>query len=163
MNRVLENLPAAPAVAKHSGARILVVDDEPLVRKFIETSLRGGGYEELISSNSGNAVPQIAVTERPALIIMDVMMPGGNGLRALRILRQNPHTERIPVILTSGFNVLTIGECAQNQADHLLPKPFTPAQLLSVVERLLSSRRDGTRARASTATQPVATRPAATA
>jgi CheY-like chemotaxis protein len=118
------------------GGRILVVDDEPAVRRFIELALRNAGYEDLLFCHTGTPVPFIARSERPGLIIMDVMMAGGNGMRALRKLKQCELTRDIPVILTSGFNVPTLEESEQNQPDHILAKPFTAPQLLVVVERL---------------------------
>src|SRR5688572_10602218 len=125
-----------PSAVQAKAQRILIVDDEPLVRRFIESSLRAGGYEELLFASSGSTVPSAALSERPHLIIMDVMMPGGNGLRALRMLKQNANTAKIPVIMTSGFSALTLGDCEQSRADHLLTKPFTAAELLKQVGRL---------------------------
>src|SRR5436190_7461070 len=92
---------------KGKGKKVLVVDDEPLVRQFIEATLRSRGYDEIIFSASGAVVPNLALKEQPHLIIMDVMMPGGNGIRALRALKESPSTSRIPVILTSGFSFPT--------------------------------------------------------
>jgi CheY-like chemotaxis protein len=123
--------------AKAKGTKILVVDDEPLVRQFIDASLRSKGYENIIFCASGAAVPNLALKEQPHLIIMDVMMPGGNGIRALRTLKETPNTARIPVILTSGFSFPTLGECSQNRPDAVLAKPFLVSQLLSKVEALL--------------------------
>lgn len=127
----------APAPRERLRGKILVVDDEPAVRRFIELGLRSGGYEDLIFCSSGTGVPLLALNERPQLIIMDVMMPGGNGMRALRQLKQSVGTVGIPIILTSGFHVLTLEECAQNRVDSLLSKPFTVAQLLKEVTRLI--------------------------
>jgi CheY-like chemotaxis protein len=124
----------------HGKPKILVVDDEPAVRQFIETALRSGGYRDLLSSHSGSVVPSMAFRERPGLIIMDVMMPGGNGLRALRSLRQNPDTAGIPVIMTSGFNVPTMAESESSGMECLLHKPFTATELLKEVERILNAR-----------------------
>ena len=125
-----------PAPARTKGGKILVVDDEPLMRRFIELGLQAGGYGDMIFCNSGSNVQSVALSERPQLIIMDVMMPGGNGLRALRMLKQSPVTAGIPVILTSGFAIPTLDE-QQNRADHLLPKPFSTEQLLKVVGLLI--------------------------
>src|SRR5207253_2279766 len=109
----------------------LIVDDEPLVRQFIEAILRSKGYDDLIFSGNGSTVPTQALKEQPHLIIMDVMMPGGNGLRALRILKGSAATARIPVILTSGFNFPTLGELQLNRPDGVLAKPFLASQLLA--------------------------------
>src|SRR6187200_637423 len=92
-----------PVPVRTRGGKILVVDDEPPMRRFIELGLQAGGYGEVIFCNSGSNVPSVAMSERPRLIIMDVMMPGGNGMRALRMLKQSPATAGIPVIITSGF------------------------------------------------------------
>src|SRR5262245_24687585 len=117
--------------AKARGTKILVVDDEPLVRQFIDASLRSFGYENIIFCTSGSAVPNLVLKEQPHLIIMDVMMPGGNGIRALRLLKETPSTARIPVILTSGFSFPTLGECSQNRPDAVLAKPFLASQLIA--------------------------------
>ena len=61
--------------------RILVVDDEPYISRYIEKCLRNSGFDEIIFSTNGSNVLSLALTERPQLIIMDVMMPGGNGLK----------------------------------------------------------------------------------
>jgi CheY-like chemotaxis protein len=113
------------------------VDDEPPICRFIEQGLRAAGFNNLIFSSNGSNVPNRALSERPDLIIMDVMMPGGNGLKALRILRSAPVTARIPVIITSGFSVLTVGDCEQSRPDRVLAKPFTVEQLLKAVGSVL--------------------------
>lgn len=120
--------------------KILVVDDEPAVLRLIEGILRKAGFEHLIFGHDGAGVFQFAVQERPQLIIMDVMMHRGNGLRALRQLKSNALTALIPVILTTGFDKNTLGECAQEQASYIMAKPFTPEQLLSHVEELLAAK-----------------------
>lgn len=131
--------PILPAPRARRVGKILVVDDEPQMRRFIEQGLRAAGYEDVVFSSNGSKVPSLALTERPQLIIMDVMMPGGNGMRALRMLKNTPATAGIPVIITSGFNVPTDGECTQNRADRVLAKPFTVEQLLKAVGRLIEA------------------------
>jgi CheY-like chemotaxis protein len=134
-------LAAPPEPIRSAGVslrgKILVVDDEPAMRAFIGQALRHAGYEELLFCHTGTPVPFLARTESPRLIIMDVMMAGGNGMRALRSLRQSDLTRDIPVILTSGFNVLTLDESEQNQPDSILAKPFSVPQLLQAVAQLI--------------------------
>lgn len=140
MNASLEHPPSADSATtlrKLKTAKILIVDDEPPMRRFIESTLRAGGYDQLIFGTSGSAVPALALNERPQLIIMDVMMPGGNGLKALRTLRHSTDTAAIPVIITSGFNVLTLEAENPEQAEHLLAKPFSASQLLIQVAAIL--------------------------
>jgi len=126
-----------PAPVSRRSGRILVVDDEPPICQLIEKILRAAGYDDLIFSSNGSYVPSLALSERPKLIIMDVMMPGGNGLRALRALRNSPVTAQIPVIITSGFNVPTQEDCPQTCANQVLHKPFSTEQLLKAVHQLI--------------------------
>jgi CheY-like chemotaxis protein len=128
---------AVPIPMTRRTGKILVVDDEPAVCRFIELGLRNAGFNNLIFSANGSNVPHLALAERPDLIIMDVMMPGGNGLKALRILRSTTATASIPVIITSGFNVPTVGDCEQSRPDRVLNKPFNVEQLLRAVGGLL--------------------------
>ncbi len=123
--------------------RILVVDDEVAVREFVGAALRAGGYADVVFSGGGAAVPTLALSERPHLIIMDVMMPCGNGMKALRALRQCPTTADIPVIMTSGFHVPSPDDRAAGRADAMLAKPFTVEELLSTVGRLLQKQGQG--------------------
>jgi CheY-like chemotaxis protein len=134
-SKVPSDLIPAP-VTRRSG-RILVVDDEPSICQLIEKILRSAGYEDIIFSSNGSYVPSLALSERPKLIIMDVMMPGGNGLRALRTLKNSPVTAGIPVIITSGFNIPNQEECPHSRANQVLQKPFSTDQLLKAVGTLL--------------------------
>ena len=129
--------PAADTAVR--GRKILVVDDEPMIRKFIESSLRAGGYEEVIFGTNGGCVPKLALQESPQLIIMDVMMPGGNGMRAYRNLKSTSETAGIPVIMTSGFNVMAVDANPENPPGPLLPKPFTAGRLLEEVNRAFAA------------------------
>lgn len=133
-------VPAAPAAAstKRRG-RVLVVDDERAVREFVGAALQVGGYADVLFSAGGTGVPAQALSERPDLIIMDVMMPCGNGMRALRALRQCPATAGIPVIMTSGFHVPSPDDKAAGRADALLAKPFSVEELLETVGRLIKA------------------------
>lgn len=119
--------------------RILVVDDEAAVRAFIEMSLRAGGFNDFAFAQDGREVLPLAQEARPHLIIMDVIMPRVNGLNALRMLKENSGTAAIPVIITSGFDFDNIRDIAKEQADLLLPKPFTPEQILFEVNRVLAT------------------------
>ncbi|MFN0128818.1 MAG: response regulator [Verrucomicrobiales bacterium] len=136
--------PVVPAISAAMPAgtgrgRILVVDDQPSVREFIKAALHSGGYDDLIFLAGGAGVLGMALSDRPRLIIMDVMMPGGNGMRALRALRTCRVTASIPVIITSGFNVPLAEDKVAGRPDEVLSKPFTVEQLLEVVGRLIKA------------------------
>ena len=121
---------------KKKDIKILLVDDEQDILEIVGYNLSQEGYQIVTASNGREAITK-AKKELPQLIIMDVMMPGGNGMRALRALKSTPVTAGIPVIITSGFNVPTQDECPQTQANHVLHKPFSHEQLLKAVNRLI--------------------------
>lgn len=121
------------------GRKILIVDDELAICRLIETSLRSDGFEHLVFCHNAGSICSIVANERPKLIILDVMMPCGNGLRALRSLKANPATGSIPVILISGYDPEVVGECARQFADAFLPKPFTAPAILTKVSELLAA------------------------
>jgi len=136
------DVPCSAAEAAGRSERILVVDDEAAVRSFIEMSLRVGGFKDFAFAQDGGEVLPLAREARPHLIIMDVIMPRVNGFHALRLLKEDSATAGIPVIITSGFDFDNIKDLAKEMADLLLPKPFTPAQILSEVNRVLEQRPD---------------------
>lgn len=117
--------------------KILIVDDEAFILRVTELSLRKGGYQLVFGRNGIEAV-QLAASETPALIVMDVQMPEMDGLTALKHLKQNPVTARIPVImLTARGHVLTRQEAEESGAALFLTKPCSPVQLLKEVRRIL--------------------------
>lgn len=125
--------------------KILIVDDEPALLRLVESILSKDGFQHLIFCSSGDQVCATAVREKPQLIIMDVMMPGGNGLRALRSIRSTAAVERTPVIVMSGYDhCRVLGACAESLADAFLTKPFNSSDLLAHVTELLTREPQGT-------------------
>jgi len=117
--------------------RILIVDDEPAIRGWIETCLRKDGFDDLVFSHNASELPTLVARENPQLIITDVMMPRGNGLRALRSLKENPSSGKIPVIVMSGYAPEVMSECAKGFADAFLTKPFSGSDMLFHVNQFL--------------------------
>ena len=118
---------------------ILIVDDEPHIRRLTEYSLRRGGYDHLVFAQNGREALTLAEQTQPDLIIMDFVMPEMNGLGALAQLKARPNTSAIPVIMVSG--------CGEFHAFHdpealgaaaVLSKPYSPTILLATAERLLT-------------------------
>lgn len=117
---------------------VLLADDELFMLRLLEATFRKGGYRVIQARDGAEALAK-ASAEKPDLIVMDVMMPGLDGLSALNQLRQSEATAKIPVIvLSSKGHALTKVEAELAGASLFLTKPFSPNQLLTEVQRLLS-------------------------
>jgi DNA-binding response OmpR family regulator len=129
------------------GARqpILVVDDDAKIVRLVRTYLERAGYR-VVEAADGEAALAAIRREQPALIVLDIMLPEVDGLSVLRALRR---TSRIPVIVLSARG--TVGdkiEGLETGADDYLAKPFSPAELVVRVGRVLERAGDGTGAHA---------------
>ncbi|MCH8182179.1 MAG: response regulator [Proteobacteria bacterium] len=120
---------------------ILVADDDPLIIRLLEHRLRHRGYD-VISAPDGETALDLAIREKPDLILLDGMMPGLDGFEVLRRLKENPETIQIPVVMLTArsqegdiVNGLTSGA-----ADYMV-KPFIPEELIARIQRIVG---DGT-------------------
>ncbi len=118
-------------------AKILIADDEVFMLRLLEMTFKKGGFE-VISCRDGREALAAANTALPQLIVLDIMMPGLDGLGALRQLKENSATKDIPVIVLSAKgHALTKVEAEVAGAAMFLTKPFSPNQLLGEVTRIL--------------------------
>ena len=116
--------------------KILIVDDEPHMLRIAELSIKKGGCAIIIGRNGREAL-ELAAREKPDLIVMDVTMPEIDGLTALKLLKADPATAHIPVImLTVRGQAMTRQQAEESGAALFLTKPFSPSQLLKEVRRL---------------------------
>jgi CheY-like chemotaxis protein len=117
--------------------RILVVDDEAFMHVFMAHHLKRAGYE-IVAAHNGREGLACAATNRPDLVVMDVMMAEMDGLAALRELKQNDATRKVPVIMiTTSAQTLTRQESEASGAALFLTKPFSPTQLVDEIKRLV--------------------------
>jgi|SRR6185295_4311179 len=115
--------------------KILVVDDEAYMLRFIQILLERDGYQ-MFSARNGQEAIEVALRESPHLVIMDAMMPKMDGFTALRQLKQEPSTRSIPVIvLTANPHKFSREEAESSGATIFLTKPFSPTQLLDEIRR----------------------------
>ncbi|HET6939039.1 MAG TPA: response regulator [Nocardioides sp.] len=119
-------------------ALIVVADDDVDIRDLVEFKLTTLGHQ-IVTVADGSSAVDACRTTRPDLAVLDVMMPGLTGLEAVRELRSNPALKDIPVILLTAraqqSDVQTGFDCG---ADDYITKPFSPKDLASRVEALLS-------------------------
>ena len=121
------------------GTRALIIDDSPTIVAALRKFLRSAGYVTLEASDAERGI-EIARAERPELIFLDIVLPGMNGFAALRVLRRDPVTRDVPIIMISGNEQATeqffgtrIG------ADDFMKKPFSRFEVFARIERLLDS------------------------
>jgi twitching motility two-component system response regulator PilH len=135
------------------GTRILIIDDSPTILAALKKMLESVGYIALQALDAKTGL-EFAQSDRPALIFLDIILPDMNGFAALRLMRRDPVTQRIPVILMTGNELAAEQFYAQQiGADDFMKKPFSRAEVFARIERVLSSarrpHRDSAAARAS--------------
>lgn len=118
-------------------ARILVVDDEEVIRDIIWRKLEPEGYD-VLTARDGEEALQLALEWHPDLAILDVIMPKMDGLDLCRRMRENPHLSRLPVVfLTSRESIDDRIRGFEAGADDYLPKPFDLRELSLRIRALL--------------------------
>ena len=118
--------------------RILAVDDEPHILKLVSFSLSSHGYE-VIQATDGMSAVEVAETEQPDLILMDVMMPLLDGYGACERLKANPKTAHIPVVMLSAKSQASEQkEGLDRGALCYITKPFTPRELVERIDELVA-------------------------
>ena len=117
---------------------ILVCDDESHILNVVSLKLRNAGYRVLTASDGQEAL-DLAIQEKPDLLITDYHMPLLSGIELCRRLKQNAATMSIPAImLTARGYHLEPHDTAESGILRMLSKPFSPRHLLSTVEEVLS-------------------------
>lgn len=118
-------------------AKIVVADDDADIRDLVVFKLQQVGHA-VVAVGDGAAAVEACRLEQPDLVLLDVMMPGMNGIEACRILRANPDSASTPVILlTARAQESDIAEGLTAGADDYVVKPFSPRELASRVATVL--------------------------
>lgn len=116
---------------------ILVVDDEPHMRRVTELSMRPLG-RRVLSAVDGRQALDIAQREKPCVILLDHIMPVMDGRDALSALKSDPVTRDIPVVILSARGQLAVGHCEGfENAALFISKPFSPVQLRQEIQRII--------------------------
>jgi DNA-binding response OmpR family regulator len=127
-----------PSFDVAEASRVLVVDDDEVLRELIAATLEGAGLE--VTTAAGGLAALAMIEHRlPHLVVLDVMMPDLSGMEVCRRLRTAARTEHIPIImLTARVHVRDESEGLMAGADLYLAKPFSPRTLLAKVQTLLA-------------------------
>ena len=117
---------------------ILVADDDEVIVGLVVYRLEHSGYR-VITAGDGEEALRLAMDERPALAVIDVMMPKLDGFEVTRRIRSNDETKDMPVImLTARVQEADVERGFAAGADDYLKKPFSPQELRSRVQALLA-------------------------
>jgi CheY-like chemotaxis protein len=127
--------PGALPVLPPRGGTVVIADDDPEVTRLIDAQLQAAGYRTVLVPDGQQALAAVE-KHRPALVIVDMMMPRVTGLDVLTALRHQPGRPRI-IVLSSRGREQDITRAFALGADDYVTKPFSPQELLARMERLL--------------------------
>ena len=119
--------------------KALVADDSPTVRRLVAARLAADGHE-VIEAEDGEQALALALSESPAVIVLDKVMPKLDGFEVVRRLRERDDTKRLPIVMLTDRggeeDVLAGLDLGVNE---YMPKPFSPRELSVRVKRVLAS------------------------
>jgi DNA-binding response OmpR family regulator len=119
------------------GGRILVIDDEPHIRRVLDAMLGKEGFDVTLALDGTEGLSVLASTPMD-LVILDLVMPGPDGLEVLAKIRSDPSVAATPVIILTAKGQDADREAAlAGGADDFMTKPFSPKKLISRIRELL--------------------------
>lgn len=118
--------------------KILTCDDEKHIVRLIQVNLERQGYEVITAYNGAECLEKVA-SEKPDLLVLDVMMPEMTGFEVLEKLKADPETHDLPIImLTARAQDSDVLRGWQSGVECYLTKPFNPMELIAFVKRIFS-------------------------
>ncbi|MFJ8188974.1 response regulator [Streptomyces sp. NPDC096094] len=124
-----------------ASGRVLVVDDNKVIRQLIRVNLELEGFE-VVTAADGVECLDVVHQVRPDVVTLDVVMPRLDGLRTAARLRADPRTRDLPLAIVSACTQYEVDAGFAAGVDAFLSKPFEPAELVGLVRQLVE-RRDG--------------------
>src|SRR5262249_35115184 len=117
--------------------KVLIVEDEKDIRDLVRYNLEQDGFL-IIEADNGERVMELVEKEQPALVILDLMLPGTPGLDVCRTLRQSPATADVPIVVLTA-KAAEMGRIVglEMGADDYVTKPFSPRELTARVRAVL--------------------------
>ncbi len=127
--------------AKARRFRILLVDDEPVIRELVQTMLEGDGIEVRCVPDGAQAIKE-AQRQAPHLVLLDVVLPGLDGFAVCRLMRADPALARLPIyMLTAKVRPADHESARRAGASGYIEKPFKAQELQKLVGDLRKARR----------------------
>jgi DNA-binding response OmpR family regulator len=120
------------------GDKVMAVDDELQMRDLLNLFLTRNGYEVILASNGEDAI-ELAEKENPQIILLDIKMPGIDGIEVCRRLRADRKTQSIPIIMISGLGDHKL-EAIEAGADDFINKPIDMLELSTRIKSIIRIR-----------------------
>ena len=118
--------------------KIVIIEDDPGIRTVLRLALKGAGFTDVIAEECGDKGLKIVLRERPALVILDLMLPGMDGLAVCREIRRTPAVAATPIVMLSAKSTEEdIVRGLELGADDYVTKPFSKAVLIARVRAAL--------------------------
>ncbi|WP_282702498.1 response regulator [Streptomyces sp. CC219B] len=136
------SVPTYSQVVPGASGRVLVVDDSKVIRQLIRVNLELEGFE-VVTAADGAECLDVVHQVRPDVVTLDVVMPRLDGLRTAARLRADSRTRDLPLAVVSACTQYEVDGGLEVGVDAFLAKPFQPAELVSVVRKLIERKRGG--------------------
>ena len=118
--------------------KIVIIEDDPGIRTVLRLALKGAGFTDVIAEERGDKGLEIVLREHPALVILDLMLPGMDGLAVCREIRRTPAVAATPIVMLSAKSTEEdIVRGLELGADDYVTKPFSKAVLIARVRAAL--------------------------
>ena len=122
--------------------RVLVVDDNKVIRQLIRVNLELEGFE-VVTAADGAECLDVVHEVRPDVVTLDVVMPRLDGLHTAARLRSDPRTRHLPIAIVSACTQYEVESGLEVGVDAFLAKPFEPAELVGMVRQLMDAAAEG--------------------
>jgi CheY-like chemotaxis protein len=130
--------PVTSAEAVTRPLRVLLVEDDRSLRRYLEVVLRREGYEVIVAVDGLEAM-RATLTSPVDLVVTDAIMPNLNGYELVRFLRNTPQLSHLPIVLLSALDIKE-NKNEDHKANVYLSKPVSPEALIECLEKLMSQR-----------------------
>ncbi len=123
--------PRRPTRDTTKSAKIMIVDDEPINVTVVRKYLQGFGYSNFVTTNESTSAVEMAIRERPDIVLLDIMMPEISGIEVLQQIRDIPALQHVPVLILTAVGDARIKQKAlELGASDFLTKPVDPSELV---------------------------------
>ncbi|MFH1392571.1 MAG: response regulator [bacterium] len=138
-DEVLEKVKKALSEQKPARPKILIIEDDQFLKDLLERKLIQAGYQ-VLSTNDGEEGLKITLEEKPALVLLDILLPSMSGWEILEKMKNNAETSKIPILLLTNLGEKEDVEkgLKMGASDYIIKAHFTPNEIIQKIEKYLS-------------------------